>query len=70
MERRKVASTSIASVGYDDALSRLEVEFSDGSVYLYHLVPKRLHLELVQAVSMGQYFSERIRPTFRAERIR
>ena len=35
MMRIPVASSNVATVGYDEATNTLEVEFKDGSVYQY-----------------------------------
>lgn len=56
MYRTRVASSNLASVGYD-ALSRtLEVEFINGSVYRYSGVPENVYRGLMSAPSHGSYF--------------
>ena len=61
MERVAVESSNILSVGYDEALSVLEVEFKGGSVYQYSGVPKEIAMGLIEAESPGKYFAENIR---------
>ena len=39
MERIAVSSSNLASVGYDEANSVLEIEFNHGGVYQYYDVP-------------------------------
>jgi hypothetical protein len=41
MERRKVNSDKIRSVGYDSSNQVLEIEFSDGSAFQYSRVSPR-----------------------------
>lgn len=64
MRRERVASESLASVGYDDASEILEVEFHNGRVYQYLGVPPEVHDGLVHADLIGAYFNANIRPTY------
>jgi hypothetical protein len=56
-----VESTTIATVGYDEALSLLQLEFCSGAVYLYFCVPAAVYLALLDAPSKGRYFNGIIR---------
>ena len=56
MIRKPVVSSHIRSVGYDEKERRLEVEFSNGSVYSYHNVGADQHHGLMNAASVGSYF--------------
>jgi hypothetical protein len=67
--RVAVASTSLASVGYDREGQVLEIEFCSGAVYRYLAVPERVHRELLAAVSKGRYFSSHIRERYRFQRM-
>jgi hypothetical protein len=69
VRRVPVQSRAIASVGYDPATNVLELEFSDGDVYRYYAVPRRVHQELLAAESMGRYFQSQIREQYGYERI-
>jgi hypothetical protein len=69
MQRQRVTSSTIASVGYDARSLTLEVEFTSGAVYRYHGVPKRVHAELLGAESLGRYFNGRIRDNYAYERL-
>lgn len=64
MRQGRVASESIASVGYDAAAAILEVEFNSGRLYQYFEVPPMVHEELVHADSIGAYFNANIRPIY------
>jgi lysyl-tRNA synthetase class 2 len=66
MERKPVASSVIASLGYDDAERILEVEFHSGRVYQYFLVPRALYENLLRAESIGSFFNHEVRPHFDA----
>jgi hypothetical protein len=62
MERKAVESSQIKSIGYDARTKTLEVEFAaDGSVYRYALVPAAMYKSLMEAKSIGGYFSMMIK---------
>ena len=65
MERLAVSSRAISSIGYQSGT--LEIEFVDGDVYRYFLVPRVLFIEFLQAESKGAFFNERIRDRFPTE---
>lgn len=60
MERTKLASTSVASAGYDAATSVLEIEFSSGRIYQFDGVPKGVFDWLLRTPSKGSYVSRMI----------
>ena len=68
MTRNHVDSSAIASVGYDESSSVLEVEFSSGAVYDYFRVPKRVYRDLLKAPSKGSFISRRVRDRYRFAR--
>jgi KTSC domain-containing protein len=61
MDRIPVSSTELASIGYEEANSVLEVEFRKGGVYRYFEVPVEVFKELMAAPSKGSYFNRVIR---------
>jgi hypothetical protein len=69
MERVRVDSTSIVSVGYDDRAHVLEIEFQGGRVYRYRDVPKAVHRLLLRAPSIGEFVNRIVKPKFDAERV-
>ena len=56
-----VESTTLATVGYDENLKRLQLEFCSRAVYLYFGVPAAVHQGLLGAPSKGRYFNGTIR---------
>ena len=58
MERTRVQSSSISSVGYDRDSSTLEVEFLNGSVYQYFGVPESIFNGLMSAPSKGTFLNQ------------
>lgn len=70
MDRKKVTSGSIRSVGYDERNRLLEVEFSDGRINQYPGVSAEMHRRLVAAPSMVSYFRDNIEEAFTAKRVK
>ena len=69
MERTPVSSSSIASIGYDDGRAVLEIEFHGGMVYQYFDVPAAEAEAMLSAGSVGRYFLEQVKGTYRYARI-
>ena len=67
--RKEVASSNLASVGYDARAKVLEIEFHSGAIYRYRDVPAEVHAGLMSAESKGQYFVRRIRGRFEFRRV-
>ena len=70
MERRKVSSSKIRSVGYDERARVLEVEHSDGSVYQYTGVSQEVHRRMIAASSIVSFYQDRIEEDFSRKRMR
>lgn len=69
MNRDSVASSNIASIGYDEPAQTLEVEFKDGSVYQYYNVQQALYEQLMQAGSKGQFLHYNIKNAYPYSRV-
>ena len=69
MERKTVQSSNIASIGYDEKSSTLEIEFLNNSIYQYFDVPEHIYKALMQADSQGQYLAQNIKGVYRYSRI-
>jgi hypothetical protein len=61
MQRTRVESSVIASVGYEVPSRTLEIEFTSGRVYHYFEVPVPVHRDLMRAESHGSFFNAEIR---------
>jgi hypothetical protein len=70
MDRRKVSSSSIRSVGYDERNRVLEVEFNDGRVNQYSGVSAEVHRRLMSAPSIVSYFRDNVEESFTAKRLK
>ncbi len=69
MNRTPVASSNVASVGYDPNTMTLEVEFMNGSVYQYFDVPETVYQGLMNASSIGTYLNQNIKANYRYTQI-
>lgn len=56
MERTRVSSSNLRSVGYESNEETLEIEFHNGGVYKYFNVPQNRYEGLMNASSKGSYF--------------
>lgn len=70
MERRKVNSSAIRSVGYDERARVLEVEHSDGSIFQYANVAAEVYRRLMAAPSMVSFYRDRIEEDYSRKRLR
>lgn len=68
MERQRVKSANIASIGYDEDKEILEVEFQGGGVYQFAGVPQTEYQELMTAPSHGKYFAQHIKNHYEFKR--
>jgi hypothetical protein len=69
MIRDPVASSNVASIGYDPDSETLEIEFSNGSIYQYFNVPSGLNEQLMVAPSKGQFLNAYIRNAYPYSRV-
>lgn len=70
MEKQRVSSSTLASVGYDPNNQILEIEFNNGGVYQYSAVPHSEYQGLVSASSHGSYFAHHIKDIYPYLKIR
>jgi KTSC domain len=61
MQRALVVSTTLRSAGHDPQSAILELQFCNGAVYQYFLVPPWVYQDLLGARSKGGYFNQNIR---------
>jgi hypothetical protein len=61
MERVNVESSLLKALGYDAGTSTLEVEFHNGSVYVYAGVPEGVYSEVMGSESVGKAFNRLIK---------
>lgn len=69
MNRTPVASSNVASIGYDSSSETLEVEFIGGSVYQYYNISPDLYEKLMSAPSKGQFLNSYIKNGYPYSRV-
>ena len=69
MERQRVTSTNIRSIGYDATNETLEVEFNSGGLYQYFNVPETVYTALMRASSKGRYLNDQIKDRYRYQAV-
>ena len=70
MERQRVNSTNVRSIGYDVTTSTLEIEFQSGDVYQYFNVPDTVYAALMRASSKGGYLNDHVKDRYRFRKVR
>jgi YD repeat-containing protein len=70
MERKKVSSSQIRSVGYDASGQSLEVEMSDGTIWQYSRVPPEVYRRLLAAPTIASYYRDNIEDEYSRKRMR
>jgi hypothetical protein len=70
MERKKVNSSNIRSVGYDASSQTLEIELSDGTIWEYSRVPSEVHRRCMAAPTMISYYRDNIEEDYSRRRIK
>ena len=69
MERKRVNSSRLRSVGYDEKSQILEVELSNGQVWQYSKVSPEVHRRLMAAPNPTSYFDDQIAEDYSSRRI-
>ena len=69
MLRDPVASSNIASAGYDESTQTLEVEFTNGTVYQYYNVSAALFDQFKMAGSKGKFLNTYIKNAYPYSRV-
>lgn len=70
MDRKRINSSHIRSVGYDASSQTLEIEFVSGSIVQYSRVSPEVHRRFLAAPTPASYFRDNIEESFTAKRIR
>ncbi len=69
MERKKVSTSKLLSVGYEASSRTLEVEFNTGAVYQYSGVSPDLYRRFMGAGSLTSFFEDHIEEALPAKRV-
>jgi len=68
MQRKRVNSSKIRSVGYDERAQTLETEFGNGEVLQYLRVSHETHRRLMAAPNPAAYFEDNIAEDYTSRR--
>lgn len=68
IKRIPVASSNIASIGYDKEAQILEIEFHHGAIYQYADVPEKVYEELMSSPSQAAYFMNELKDKFKYQK--
>jgi hypothetical protein len=68
MDRKRVNSSRIRSVGYDERQQVLEIEFSNGEILQYLRVSRETHRRLMAAPNAAAYFEDNIAEDYTSRR--
>jgi hypothetical protein len=69
MERKRVNSSRLRSVGYDEKNQLLEVELSNGQVWQYTKVSPEVHRRFMAAPNPTSYFDDKIAEEYSSQRV-
>ncbi len=70
IDRVRVNSTNLLSVGYNAEDRTLEIEFHTHKIYRYYNVPSIVVRQLMDAPSLGEFFNFHIKNVYRWRRVR
>lgn len=70
MERKRVNSSRIRAVGYDERGRTLEVELNDGSVYQFSGVSAEVHRRMMASPSIASFYQDRIEEDYSRKRLK
>ena len=69
MERKRVNSSKIRSIGYDEKTQTLEVELTNGQVWQYPKVYPEVHRRFMAAPNPTSFFEDRIAEDYSGKRV-
>jgi hypothetical protein len=68
VDRKRVNSSRIRAVGYDERKQVLEVEFSNGQVWQYSRVSPEVHRRFMAAPNPTSFFDDRVAEEYTGRR--
>ena len=69
MERKRVNSSRLRSVGYDEKNQVLEIEMSNGQVYQYTKVSPEVYRRFMAAPNPTSFFDDKIAEEYSSRRV-
>ena len=69
MDRKRVNSSRIRAVGYDEKSMLMEIEFSNGQVYQYTKVYPEVYRRFMNAPNPTSFFEDKIEEEYTGRRV-
>jgi hypothetical protein len=69
MERKRVSSSKIRSVGYDEKTQTLEIEFTNGQIFQYPKVYPEVYRRFMAAPNPTTFYDDRIAEDYTGRRV-
>lgn len=69
MDRKRVNSSKIRSIGYDEKTQTLEVELANGQVWQYPKVYPEVYRRFMAAPNPTSFFEDRIAEDYSGKRV-
>jgi hypothetical protein len=69
MERRRVNSSKVRSIGYDERGQTLEVELANGQVWQYSRVSPEVHRRFMAAPNPTSFYDDKIAEDYTGRRV-
>ena len=69
MERKRVSSSKVRAIGYDERQQLLEVEFTNGQVWQYTRVSPEVHRRFMAAPNPTTFYDDRIADEYSGKRV-
>ena len=69
MERKRVNSSKVRSVGYDERSQTLEVELANGQVFQYSKVFPEVYRRFMAAPNASAFFEDKIAEDYTGRRV-
>ena len=69
MERKRISSSKIRAIGYDEKSQVLEIEFNDGKLLAYSGVSPEVHGRFTAAPSPVSFFEDKIDENYPSRRV-
>jgi len=69
MQRKRVNSSKVRSVGYDEKSQTLEVELSDGQVWQYPKVYPEVYRRFMAAPNASAFYDDKIAEDYTGRRV-
>ena len=69
MQRKRVNSSKLRSVGYDEGSKTLEIEMSNGQVFQYGGVYPEVYRRFMAAPNPSAFFDDKIAEEYTAKRV-